>query len=333
MRFRGVSLVFVAVLALAGCTPGPEVPESPSASPNPVGEPALLGQSALPLGCSDLIAPTDLSAVYPGIAVAIDEQHVAQDMTVALVQSGALACAWSNDFGATGTHGEVRLTVALSAATSLDPAIEPVVSVIPWSLVAGPHPTVATCMALESVGSCDQVQLRGGYRVDLSVVGNAESAEQISALSAGLLEHVGAAIDDAPAPRILTEPVGTTDPAALCVDPAIEPITAARGATGTPVISTDAQSHVTRCSWQVGGVGHTVEVAVLPGGSWAFEALAGGVGSFPLWYELAPDGDYLVGEGDWLGAFRVIGDDLVQITAPNGSDDPVAWEALLAQTW
>src|SRR5690349_2976391 len=101
-RVRGAAVaVPLLLLALTGCataeaapTPPPEVP---TPTPTPTIEP-VIGQSALPLGCAELLTPADVATVVPDWAVTIDEDHIRQSIdAVAKIQRGELFCAWGGD--------------------------------------------------------------------------------------------------------------------------------------------------------------------------------------------------------------------------------------------
>jgi len=306
---------------------------------------APLGSSALPLGCADLISTASLASMAPptepAVVAVVDENRIEQDVrSVAQLQAGALRCVWSNNYGGTDSSRYVQLVVAPSAATALDPSAEQE-SAYPWVEIPGDDPTLANCYAGSDVGAaapvgfCAMVRLHDGYRIDLIALGmTAAVVDEARSFSQGLLDAAVAAIDGAAPAREIVNAGGTTDPASYCAAPAVLAVGAARGATGDPEVSSDIPG-VTTCSWPAPDpYGHsgdyTFDVNVIPGGAWALEPLAAGVGRYPLWYEQSSFGPQLIGTGDWLGAFLVVDDDLLQLSTPYGPDDPDPWAQLLA---
>lgn len=343
---RLVTVVGLAVM-LASCAAAPAPTQTPQSDPTPTPTPevAPLGSSALPLGCADLVHLSSLESMAPSsgpaIVSVVDERRIEQDVrSVAQLQAGVLSCVWSNNYGGTDFSRYVRLDVAASAATSLDASAEQG-SLYPWIEIPGDHPTLANCDAGSDAGAgelfghCDMIQLRDGYRIDLIVSGMpAAVIDEALSFSQGLLDFAGAAIDGAPPAREISAAGGTADPASYCAAPAVLAVGSARGATGDPEV-TSGINGVTTCSWHAPdpygySSDYTFDVSVIPGGAWAIQPLAAGVGSFPFWYEPSTLGPQLIGTGDWLAAFLVVDDDLLQLTTPPGPDDPDAWAQLLA---
>lgn len=343
---RLVAAVGLAVMLTSCAAPVPTHTPQPDPTPTPTPEVAPLGSSALPLGCADLVDPSSLASMAPpsepAVVAVVDERRIEQDMrSVAERQAGVLRCAWSNNYGGTDFSRHVRLTVAPTTASSLDPSAEPINSVNGWAEIAGDDPTLGDCSAGsdsgsgELFGSCVIIQLRDGYRIDLTVVGMpAATVDEALSFSQALLNFAGAAIGGAPPAREIATAAGTTDPASYCNAPAVLAVAAARGATGDPKITSEIPG-VTTCSWHApdpyGYSGdYTFDLNVIPGGAWAFQPLSEGVGRYPLWYEPSAFGPQLIGTGDWLAAFLVVDDDLLQLSTPYGPEDPDAWAQLLA---
>lgn len=338
-------VVSVLVLALAGCAgveaaPAP-APESSAPTPAPTVEP-VVGQSALPLGCADLLTEAQVRTVVPEWVNTVDEAHISQSLSsVADLQSGELRCGWGDSgWPGTGWSDAIQLAVAPDTATQLDLRArsdsEPDLEALPGD----PNTGIGDCSYGSGYGHCFVAQLRSGYRVDLDVWARLSSDAEIRDRALALLDGIGAAIDTAGPQRIVEAPPGSSEPAALCDDPAVRTLVDVRGATGAPTVSTDASrplAVITTCRWEVPDSSSLpqgrITVEVLSGGAWAVPQLAHGVPYIMLGYRPSADGSYLVGGGDDVSALRALGDDLVVVWAPSSPDDPSVWEQQLAEVW
>jgi len=347
MRRTGVVVGIVVAAMLAGCaSPGGGGAVNPDGTVEPSIEYAPVGSAAIPVGCAELLSVADVASISPAgeppMADVIDENRIAQDMSVAQLQAGSLRCIWSNNYGGTDFNRTVRLTVSPSTATTLDPATEPENYFGSWSDAGEEQPTLISCQEGGGLGGCLFVQLRAGYRIDLSIDGvDAPTLDALTSLSRGLLATVGAAVDAAGAPQSIA-PTPDIDIATLCAAPEVTSVIAARGGSGAPSVAANpSYPAVIDCSWEVANPDgspypedYTVTVSVLPGGAWAVDRIASGVGAYGNNYRPASDGDYLVSEGFFgLGAFRSLGNDLIQVSAPYRDGDPDAWVQQLAAAW
>lgn len=347
-RVRGAAVAAsLLMLALAGCAAAGTVPTPPPGvpTPTPTIEP-VIGASALPLGCAELLSLDDLKGFVPTVGTIVDERHLIQRIdAVQAAQRGDLRCGWAEDeFDGTGWTNQVDLRIAPSTDVDLPQTDESGSKLTP---VPAAHPTArygldGSCAVGDDSGAafCRVVQLRGGYRLELDVAARVGAEPSLEPGTLALLEKIGSAIDGAGPMRVVSQPSGTTDPAALCAEPSLRSVVDARGASGEPVLETWPQSggiaSMTRCEWNVTdewGFPNSASIQVLPGGAWAFESLSNGIGSYPFWFTTADGGAYLVGSGDGVAALRVVGEDLIEITAAHGSADPAAWEQLLDATW
>lgn len=342
-RVRGAAVaVSLLLLALTGCATAEAAPTPPPEVPTPTPTPTIervIGQSALPLGCAELLTPADVAGVVPELRYVIDETHLLpRGDELAAAQSGALFCGWG-DAGYRGTGWSNSIEVRVSATTETTIAPDPNDYGVPLVPVDAALPTsVGACTTLSETNYCRLVQLRSGYRVELQVWADVHGDAAIRATADALLERVGSAIDAAGPMRVVAQPAGTSQPTALCSDAQVWSIVTARGAAGEPAVSTWPATVgdlvTTTCAWTVpdpwGGDPVSVTVEVLPGGAWALPSIGGSIGM----YQGTPAEGYLVlGAMDGIGAVRAIGDDLVLIWAPTGETDPAAWEQLLDATW
>jgi hypothetical protein len=184
--------------------------------------------------------------------------------------------------------------------------------------------------------SCDVVQLRAGYRIDLATSGLKASTGQDSSVALQLIARVDAAIDAADPARVVEPVSGTSDPASVCVAPEIAPVLERLGATGEPDVEQNAwHSGVTTCTWPgMDSYGNKTGpwVDVLPGGAWAIPRLGTGVSSIFMSTHPSADGSFVIGLGDGVSAWRAVGDDLVEI-ASGDLDATEGWEEFLEATW
>ena len=349
MRRAGlvVGIIGIAVsVGLAGCAPSSGRFDLGTGT-EPGVEYAARGTSAIPLGCADLLAVADVAGMSPAgeppMADVIDEARIAQDMSVSELQAGALRCVWSNNYGGTDFSRSVHVTVAPSTATALDPATEPPnIYGGGWVEAAAEHPTLESCLDDSWAGNCTIVQLRAGYRIDLDILASdTPSLGPAAAFSHGIVEAIGSRVDAAGPARAIA-PAPDTDIAARCAAPEVTMVVAARGGSGPPSVAANSDyATVIDCTWMVANPDgspypedYTLTVSVLPGGAWAVDRIASGVGAYGNNYRPASDGGYLVSEGFFgLGAFRALGDDLIQVTAPYRDGDPDAWVQQLAAAW
>lgn len=339
-RLRGAVLVAgLVAVALVGCAPAATPTPAPSSTPTP--QPtadAVVGKSALPLGCADLLTTADLAGLVE-VKIVVDETHLVQSAEeAARAQAGQLLCGWGDaEFRGTGWSDQLELRILPTADTSIPESddsgdrLVPVEAAVPTS--------VGRCSSDGAHASCRMIQLRDGYRVELQLSAMSPSDDTIRASAETLLGTIGAAVDSAGPQRVVAQPDGVARPASLCAEPDIRTVVDARGAAGEPTVTSTSFDEATlvTCTWTVddpwSGTPSPITVSVLPGGAWAMPSLADGVGVYPLWYEPSPSGAYLVGSGDWLGALRVRGADLVALGAPQGPDDPGAWELQLDAAW
>jgi uncharacterized protein YodC (DUF2158 family) len=349
MRIRGAVLGLTLVAVLAGCAaPAGEPTNTPTETPTPTPtvEVAPVGEAAIPLGCSDLLAVADVANLGADfdekLSLAIDENRIAVDMSVSELQQGALRCIWAARYGSTDFHAIVEVTVAPSAATELVPP-DVQYSASPFVPLEGDAATLYSCsdsfQADESsalYNSCDVVQLRAGYRIELATSGLKASAGQDSSVAAQLIGKVDAAVDAAGPARVVEPVSGTSDPASVCLAPEIAPALEYLGAAGDPVVApSEYYPGVTDCKWTgVDAYGNQADtfVYVLPGGGWAIPRLATGVASIFMQTHPSADGTFLIGIGDGLNAWKAVGDDLVAIYGDN-YDAHDGWEAFLESTW
>lgn len=345
MRSPGIVVAIVAAVALAGCAPGGGAPGPGAPGLGAPGvEYAPLGTSAIAAGCADLL-PLDRVAGMspegePAMVDVIDENRIAQDMSVAALQAGALRCVWSNNYGGTDFKRSVWLTVWPSTETTLDAATEPESYYGPWNDTGEDIPTLFACEHYGDMGNCSLVQLRAGYRIELIVEAVTSSGlPEMATFARRILAGIGDGVDAAGPARAIA-PWPLTDVAAVCAAPEITAVVAARGGAGAPQIAPNPYNEgVVDCSWQVDNPygstyedDYTLYVSVLPGGAWAMDRLATGVGSVGGMYQ--PVDDYLLGTPIFsVGAMRTIGNDLVRVIAPFRDDDPEAWERAIASAW
>jgi hypothetical protein len=309
---------------------------------------APVGEAAIPLGCADLLAATDLADRGPAydepITVAIDENHVAVDLSVSRLQLGALHCVWASRYGASDFHAHVELWVAPSAATSLDPAAEQTdggpsfapIAGSPDALIACADSFVASSDDPTLYNSCEAVELRRGYRIEFAATGLTAAAGQDPTTTTELLGTIEAAIDAAGPARLVESIAGTSTPGSVCTAPELAPVFEYLAVEGSPTITIDEDyPTVTDCVWpglDDAGNASGPYVSVLPGGAWAIDRMRSGVSTF--WIPLHPsdDGTYIVGSGEGVEAWRAIGDDLVKVTAYD-YDATEGWEDFLATVW
>lgn len=344
MRGQGIAVVLL-VAVLVGCTPtpAPDPTEAPSGSPSPVAEVAPVGESALPLGCADLLVETDVADLGPDfdepVSAAIDESRIVVDMGVVALQLGTLECIWAARYGATDFHAAIELTVAPTTATALDAAAEQsfMGAFAPADGLPGTLLTCADPYAADETSTlytnCDIVQLRAGYRLDLETSGLVGTDASVAL---GLLATIDAAIDAAPPARVVEPVAGTTDPGAVCTSAELAPVLAHLGATGDPVIApSDGFPGVTQCTWPgVDEYGNPTGpwARVLPGGAWAIPRLGSGVASIFVPTHPSADGSLVIGVGDGVSVWRAVGDDLVEIVSGDSTKGD-GWEAFLEATW
>ncbi|AYF96820.1 hypothetical protein D7I47_00155 [Protaetiibacter intestinalis] len=278
------------------------------------------------------------------IALAVDENRMVVQMdAVAALQAGALHCIWASRYGATDFHAEIELWITPSVATTVDPAAEHS-DADAFAPLDGDPSTLIACY--ESYGgisgdselfnNCDVVQLRDGYRIDLTTTSLVAVAGRDQTAARKLIAAIGTAVDGAGPARSIATAAGTGDPASLCTAPELVPLLDHVGATGDPTIETGTSDPaVTICAWDgVDGSGNPVgpRVRVLPGGSWAIPGLGTGLSSIFLVTHPSADGTYIVGVGDAVTAWRAIGDDLVEFESEN-PDAVDGWEGFLEATW
>jgi len=348
MRIQGAVVGLTLVAVLVGCTtaPPPDPTSTPSESPTPTVEVAPLGEAAIPLGCSDLLAVTEVANLGPDydedLSLAIDESRIAVDMTVAELQRGTLRCIWASRYGSTDFHAAIELRVTPSTATQLVPADEQSYAG-EFVAVEGDPTTLYVCsdgfQADESpamYNSCDVVQLRAGYRVELSTSGLKSSGNPDPSVALQLLATIDSAVDTAGPARAIEPVTGTSDPASVCLAPELTSALAYLGAAGDPVVApSEYYSGVTTCTWP-GEDEYGQEtgpwVEVLPGGAWAVPRLGTGVANIFTPTHPSGDGSFVIGFGDNLGAWRAVGDDLVSIYGYN-YDARDGWEAFLESAW
>jgi hypothetical protein len=314
--------------------------------PTPTVEVARVGEAAIPLGCSDLLAEAEVANLGADfdedLSLAISESRIAVDMSVSELQQGTLRCIWAARYGSTDFHAVVEVEVTPSTAT------EPVAPEVQYS--AGPFvpldgdvTTLYSCsdgfQADESptlYNSCDVVQLRAGYQIDLATSGLKASAGQDSRVALQLLATIDSAIDAARPAREIEPVTGTADPASVCQSPDLTSALEYLGAAGDPVVApSEYYPGVTTCTWpgeDEYGQATGPWVEVLPGGAWAIPRLGTGVANIFTPTHPSADGSFVIGFGDNLGAWRAVGDDLVSIYG-NNYDARDGWEAFLEVTW
>jgi hypothetical protein len=348
MRIQRALLSVVLMGFLAGCTapPEPDPTTEPSGTPTPEVEVAPVGEAAIPLGCSDILAVEDVAHlgadVDEQLSLAIHENRIKVDMSVAELQLGTLRCIWAARYGSTDFHAVIDLRVAPTTATELVPAEEESYAGVPVAVDGDPATLLACGESFQADESpalyngCDVTQLRAGYRIDFETSGLKAAAGRDPSVALELLSRIDTAIDAA-GPARLVEPVdATTDPAALCRAPEIAPLLEHVGATGDPSIEPSGMfPSVTTCTWtgldEYGNpLGPWVEV--LPGGAWAIPRLGSGVSSIFMPTHASADGSFVIGVGDGVSAWRAIGDDLVHFIS-NDFDAATGWDAFLESTW
>jgi hypothetical protein len=349
MRVQGVAFAVVVVGALLGCaapSPSSHPTGTPSGTPSGEAEIAPVGESAIPLGCSDILAIEDVADLGAesdqDLSLAIHEDRIAVDMTVADLQLGALRCVWAARYGSTDFHAEIRLRIAPTTMTELVPTDEETHGGPP-AAVDGDASALIVCddsfqasddPALYNV--CRVVQLRGGYRIELETSGLRAAEGQDPSVALRLLAGIDAAVDGAGPARVVEPVVGATDPGSLCRAPEIVPLLEHVGATGDPVIepATDYPG-VTRCAWASDdeyGNPSGPWIWVLPGGAWAIPRLGTGVSNIFTPTHPSADGSFVIGNGDEVSAWRAVGDDLVCFVSAR-LDEGDDWETFLDSTW
>lgn len=352
MSRQGVLVRFVvlaaATAALAACAPA-EPAATSEPGPSETAVPVVVaapGESAIPLGCADLLdvaAVADLGPSFDDpIAVAVDETRIAVDWSVARLQDGALHCVWASRYAASDFHAEIELWVAPTTATALDAASESspigdfgVADGVPGAIVACAEAFRAT-EAPDLFTSCDAVAIVAGYRVEVATSGLTSGPGRDPSATTSILADIVAAVPSAGPARTVAPSAASGTPAAACTSPELAPVLAYFGAEGAPVVGTDDEfPAVTSCRWDVegefGDIGLRVEV--LPGGAWALPRLATGVSTF--WVPTAPsaDGTFLIGSGDSVSGWRTLGDDLVEVFASPSGAARDGWAAFLESTW
>jgi hypothetical protein len=348
MRIQGAVLGVVIVGVLVGCAaPQPDPTAGPSDSPTPTAEVAAVGEAAIPLGCSDLLAVADVADLGPDfdepLSLAVDEGRIAVDLSVAELQLGALRCAWAARYGASDLHPVIELTIAPSTVTELTPGDEESfsgefapVDGMADTLIACAESFVASSDDPTLFNQCDIAQLRTGYRIDLHLTALRASEGTDSSVALDLLSQVDAAVDGAGPARVIEPVAATTDPASVCQGPEIAPLLEHVAATGDPAVDQhETYSTVTTCTWAgEDEYGNPIGpwVSVLPGGAWAIPRLATGVSSPFLPTQPSADGSYVFGVGEGVSVWRAVGDDLVYFVS---SDFAVqdGWESFLESAW
>jgi hypothetical protein len=346
MRIQGAVLGVVLVGLLVGCADAdPTVAPSETSTPTPVAVVAPVGESALPLGCADLLASADVAELGAefddDLSLSIDENRIVVSMGVRELQLGTLQCIWAARYGSTDFHASVEVTVAPSTATTLDPTAEQS-HAGEFTAVDGEPSMLVACsdgyQADETATlylNCDVIQLHRGYRIELRSSGLRAPASQDASVVRSLVAKVAAAIDLAEPTRVVEPVDGTSDPASLCRAPEIVPLLERLGAEGDPVVEPSPEYRgVTRCTWsgqdEYGDVGPWV--SVLPGGAWAIPRLGAGVSSIFMPTRPSADGSFVIGVGDGVSAWRAVGNDLVLVESGD-FDAAEGWEAFLEATW
>lgn len=348
MRIQGVALGVVLLAFLVGCgNPTPTPPSSsPSVLPSPTPETAPVGEAAIPLGCSDILADADVAdlghdSYDRDIHLAIDEDRIVVDMTaVVALEAGTLHCVWAARYGATDFHAQISLRISPSTSTALDPATEES-SVDVFTPVDGDPNTLIACYESFEASSddptlfngCEVIKLTAGYRVELETSALKAAAGRDQTATRSLLTKIDAAIASAGPARAIPDVEGTTNPAALCTSPEIAPLLEYLGAVGDPMVT--SSNSVTTCAWEgVDEYGNDIGpwVHVLPGGAWAIPRLVNGESNIFLPTHPSSDGNVIVGVGDGVSAWRAIGDDLVSISSYD-FDATTGWEAVVEATW
>jgi hypothetical protein len=350
MRVRGAVVGLTVAAVLAGCATAPTSGPSntPSEPSTPVVEVAPVGEAAIPLGCADLLEVADVAGLGTGfegrlLDVAIDENRIAIDLSVSRLQLGDLHCVWADRYGASDFNSYVELWIGPSTATLLDPAAEQ-----GWSGPLTPIPGYADALIACSEGSitssddptlynsCEVVDLRGGYRIELDTVGLRAAPGQDLTVATALLAKVDAAVSSAGPARVVEPVEGASSPWTVCTAPELTPVFEYLGVDGAPTISANEYyPGVTDCVWaSVDEYGNQAGpfVSVIPGGAWAITRMATGVSTFWIPTRPSSDGTYVVGVGDGMEAWRAIGDDLVRISSYR-YDAVDGWEAFLESVW
>lgn len=291
-RRAGLLLVFgtSVLLALAGCAQPQPTSDAPPAgdSPSAVAD-DVPPQSALPLGCADVLSQDDEQAAFSvPQSVWIDETTtpIGIDLMEYKV-AGGLQCQWGGQDGTDGVP-DIGMTLLISpdaeqeftdhATGFLYPDGD---KLITDTLGTG---SVLDCGSGEFTGlHCTADILVGTYWINaqLSDADGQEYQSEVSKATA-LLGKVVDAVTGAGAPRALwAPPAGVFDGESLCEDGdvasqalqadadtlSVDP-TAARDDPGSIIGSRIGNAD---CIWSAGD--RTVRIATLPGAEWAFDAL------------------------------------------------------------
>jgi hypothetical protein len=350
MRIVRIVPGLVLVAVLVGCTVSdPTTTSSPTPSETtPAIEVAPLGEAAIPLGCADILDTADVASLGADfdeeLVLAIDENRIVIRMdAVAALQSGALHCIWAARYGSTDFHAQIELRISPSTSTTLDPTAEQSYADAfapldgdPTTLIACGESFIASSDDPTLYNGCDVVQLRDGYRIELTTNALEAVAGRDQTVARRLVASIGAAVDGAGPARAIAPFAGTSDPAALCTAPELAPLLEHVGAGDEPAITTGVYDPaVTTCDWKgVDDYGQPTGpwVNVLPGGAWAIPRLATGFGNIFVSTHPSADGTFIVGTGDAVSAWRAIGDDLVEFEF-GGIEAVEGWEEFLDATW
>jgi hypothetical protein len=330
------------MLVLAGCatTPGGAgTAGSGSSSPSPALAAAPV--PALPLTCAQLFTIGAVqSQLHDTVSTRVDETHLGSTIEdLAVLQAGGTECVWGGQ-GMTDENFETGVTIdILPDAASEFAARQGAADAGTISGTIGSSSTYSCDTGFGCVGDA----LAGGYWMSF-IVNDANGSDDAAAASAveAIMKPIADAIAKAGGSVVAwAEPKTSFDGAALCsAATASALVTGAVGA-GAQVAPGFADSglhaaaanreRVTTCEWS-GGDSAFLEVAVLPGGSWAWPLLAAAppllrsIG-VPAAIELAGSDGALSGCGDGCASLVSVHNSVAFLGLPQDFDQATATAA------
>jgi hypothetical protein len=292
--FPGLWVLAVGVaLALAGCVPTTAIPTdaaTPSATPSPTPTAAALPVPTLPVTCADVLSDQAASDIL-GVPVQlkVNETTIRNIFSIATRQAGLLSCVWGGQYKTDNMWDDhIELDVLPNAAAEYDAGV--------WKVDDGATPyTVGDiseylCPYADGTQSwCTANLLVNGYWAQMNSMSGApgitiETAEHGMAM---LLDSLAATIGGAGKPAPAWAPPSGAITGAFCGDVAGSTATM-QAAFALPGLYSDPynppppygasdvasqRSGEKDCTWSSSDQGR-VFVRVVPGGAWAFPAMA-----------------------------------------------------------
>lgn len=294
--FLGLSVLAVGVaLTLAGCipvapTPTPTDAASPSATPSPTPTAAALPVPTLPVTCADVFTDTAASDILgASVQLKVAETTIRDIYSIVSRQAGLLDCIWGGE-GRTdnGWDEHIYLDVLPNAATEYDAGV--------WQVDDGATPYTAgdiseylcTTFGDDEQYFCNANILIDGYWAQVNAQASAAGSTQQAAEArmAKLLDSLAVTIGGAGSANPAWAPPSDGITGAFCAD-ITESTSTVQAAFGVPDLASDpyippppyGASQVAQqrageqdCRWSAGFT--SVYVQVVPGGAWAFPAIA-----------------------------------------------------------